>query len=174
MKWDIGESYISPHYLASYFSCLMSNFGFMLLDQIQSDLTLAQKAKDQVRVDCLRFLLGAVFNLQIEKGKDYVLTDADVMTVVAKQVKTHNESIGMFEKGGRQDLVEREEAELAILQSYLPVQMAEEEIRFKIEDLRKKNPTSDFGTLMKLAMGELRGKADGVVVAKVVKEVVTS
>lgn len=112
--------------------------------------------------------------MQIEKGKDYVLTDADVMTVVAKQVKTHNESIEMFEKGGRQDLVEREKAELAILQGYLPEQMSETEIRNKIVEIRKNNPQADFGTLMKLAMGEFRGKADGAAVARVVKEIAIS
>lgn len=143
----------------------------MLLDKIQSDLAAAQKARDQVKVDCLRFLLGGVFNLQIEKGKGYQLTDADVLTVVAKQVKTHNESIEMFAKGNRQDLVNREKSELAILQSFLPAQMSESEVRNKIEEIRKQNSGVDFPTLMKLVMGELRGKADGGLVARIVKEV---
>lgn len=97
----------------------------MLLDQIQSEVALAQKNRDQLRVDTLRFLLGAVFNLQIEKGKNYVLTDVDVLSVIAKQVKTHNESIEMFTKGNRVDLVDREKAELVILQAYLPAQMSD-------------------------------------------------
>ncbi len=142
----------------------------MLLDQIQSDLAAAQKARDRLRVDTLRFLLGAVFNLQIEKGKDYQLTDADVLSVVARQVKTHNESIEMFTKGKRQDLVDREKAELVILRGYLPAQMSEEEIRNKIEEIKKANQSADFGTLMKMAMGELRGKAGGEIVAKIVKD----
>lgn len=149
----------------------------MLLDTIQSDLAAAQKARDQARVDCLRFLLGAVFDLQIEKYPPSKggppaggLTNADVLSVISKQVKTHKESIEMFEKAGRKDLVDREKSELGILQSYLPTQAGEEEIRSKIEDIRQKNPTADFGTLMKLAMGELRGKADGAVVSKIVKE----
>lgn len=91
----------------------------MLLDKIQQDLATAQKARDQARVDCLRFLLGAVFNLQIEKGKDYVLSNADVLSTITKQVKTHQESIAMFTQGNRQDLVDREKAELAILQKWL-------------------------------------------------------
>lgn len=138
----------------------------MLLDKIQSDLAAAQKARDQVKIDCLRFLLGAVFNLQIEKGKDYTLTDADVLSVIAKQVKTHNESIAMFIQGNRQDLVDREKTELATLRAYLPPQMTESEVRDRISDIRKNNPGADFGSLIKLAMGELRGKADGAVVAK--------
>lgn len=145
----------------------------MLLDQIQQAVAGAQKARDQIKVDTLRFLLGAVFNLQIEKGKDYKLIDADVLSVVAKQVKTHNESIEMFTKGNRLDLVEREKAELSILQSYLPAQMTDEELRSKIKDLKTANPGADFPTLMKLVMGELRGKADGGLVARIVKEVIT-
>lgn len=143
----------------------------MLLDQIQLDVAAAQKARNQVKVDCLRFLLGAAFNLAIEKGKDYVLTDADVLSVVKKQVKTHQESIDMFTKGNRNDLVEREKAELVILQAYLPAQMGEDEVKKKVTEVVKANAGADFGTLMKLVMAELKGAADGAMVAKLVKEV---
>lgn len=142
----------------------------MLLDQIQSELAQAQKNRDQLKIDTLRFLLGAAFNLQIEKGKDYVLTDNDLLNVISKQVKTHKESIEMFIQGKRQDLVDREEAELVILQNYLPVQMTEAKLKVKIEELKKNNPDADFGSLMKLAMGELKGKAGGAIVAKILKE----
>lgn len=141
----------------------------MLLDQLQSDLAAAVKARDQLKVDTLRFLLGAIFNFQIEKSKDYVASDNDVLNVISKQVKTHRESIEMFEKAKRADLVDREQSELKILQSYLPAQLSEEEIKNKIEEIRKNNLGADFGTLMKLAMIELRGKADGALVAKWLK-----
>lgn len=141
----------------------------MLLDQIQSELNAAVKNRDQVRVDTLRFLLGAIFNFQIEKGKDYVASDNDVLNVIAKQVKTHKESIEMFQKAGRQDLVDREQSELKILQGYLPAQLSDEEIKNKIEEIKKNNPGADFGTLMKAAMAELRGKADGAKVAEWLK-----
>ncbi|MEK7127880.1 MAG: GatB/YqeY domain-containing protein [Patescibacteria group bacterium] len=142
----------------------------MLLDQIQSELTQAVRDKNQLKVDTLRFLLGAAFNLQIEKGRDYVLTDNDVLSVVAKQIKTHKESIEMFGKGGRQDLVDRETAELAILQSYMPQQLSEEEVKVKIIEIKNNNPGADFGTLMKLSMADLRGQADGTLVAKYVRD----
>ncbi|MBI3559480.1 GatB/YqeY domain-containing protein [Candidatus Gottesmanbacteria bacterium] len=149
----------------------------MLLDQIQSKLAQAQKNRDQLKIDTLRFLLGAAFNLQIEKGKNYALTDNDILNVISKQVKTHKESIEMFTRGKRQDLVDQEKAELEILKSYLPVrqaglpaQMSESEIRSLISEIRKNNPGADFGTLMKLATGELKGKADGSLVAKILKE----
>ena len=141
----------------------------MLLDQIQTQLTAAQKSRDQLTVDTLRFLLGGVLNYQIDKGKDYVVTDNDVLNVISKQVKTHKESIEMFEKAARKDLVDRETAELKILQTYLPAQMTEEETRNKIQEIKAQNPGADFGTLMKLAMTELRGKADGAIVAKWLK-----
>ena len=145
----------------------------MLLDQLQSELNAALKNRDQLRVGTLRFLLGAIFNFQIEKGKDYVACDNDVLNIIARQVKTHRESIEMFGKGGRNDLVDREKAELAILESYLPAQMSEGEIKVKITQIMENNPGLDFGGLMKLAMGELRGKADGAVVSRLVKEVVS-
>jgi uncharacterized protein YqeY len=143
----------------------------MLLDQLQSDLSAAMKGRDQLRVDTLRFLLGAIFNFQIEKGKDYIATNNDILNVISKQVKTHTESIEMFTKAGRSDLVDRETAELEILKKYLPAQMTESDIRDRISDIRRKNPELDFGGLMKLAMAELRGKADGAVVARIVEEI---
>jgi uncharacterized protein YqeY len=142
----------------------------MLLDQIQQQVAVAQKSRDQLRVDTLRFLLGAVFNFQIEKGKDHVASDNDVLNVIAKQVKTHNESIEMFTKAGRNDLVEREKAELEILKAFLPAQMSEEEVVKIIKEIAAKNPGADFGTLMKLSMAQLRGKADGAIVSRLVKE----
>lgn len=148
----------------------MLTYAKMLLDQLQLDLTSAVKSRDQVRVDTLRFLLGGIFNFQIAKGKDYMATDSDVLTIISKQVKTHKESIEMFTKGGRDDLVKREKAELEILGGYLPQQIGEQEIREKIEKIKKDNPQADFGMLMKLAMGELKGKADGNIIARLVRE----
>lgn len=149
----------------------------MLLDQIRSDLNSALKSKDQGKVDTLRFLLGAIHDLEITKyppSKGGKITDDDVVAVIQKQVKTHKESMDMFAKGSRQDLVEREGLQLRILESYLPKQMSDSDIRSKVEEMRKNNPEADFGKLMKLVMGELRGKADGSVVSQVVKEVLSS
>lgn len=143
----------------------------MLTSQLQADLAAALKAGDRRKVDTLRFLLGAIFNFQIEKGKDYVANDSEVLGIIAKQIKTHKESIEMFAKAGRGDLVEKEEEELKILQSYLPAQMGEEEVRAKIRELVAANSQADFGTIMKLAMAKLQGKAEGAMVAKIVREV---
>ena len=144
----------------------------MLLDKIQADINQALRDRNQMKVNCLRFLLGAVFNLQIEKYPPSVggsLTDDDILTVITKQVKTHKESIEMFAKGGRADLVSKETAELTILESYLPQQLTEEEIAVIVQKIKEANSGADFGTLMKLVMAELKGKADGAVVSKYVR-----
>lgn len=147
----------------------------MLLDQIKADLVSAQKNREQEKIDTLRFLLGEVQNYRISRttnGKEYELKDEDVSLVLAKQVKTHKESIEMFEKGGRKDLVEKEQAQLVILQSYLPEQMGEEEIRNKIQEIVISHKGEDFGTMMKLGMAELKGKADGALVSKILREMI--
>lgn len=148
----------------------------MLLDKLQTDLASAQKNRDQARIDTLRFLLGAVFNLQIEKYPPSKggppaggLTDADVQSVIKKQVRTHQESIMMFEKANRADLVAKEKAELAVLQAYLPPAMGESEVQAVVAKVMSANPGADFGQLMKLAMQELQGKADGSLVSKILK-----
>lgn len=159
----------------------------MLLDKVQSDLNAAMKAHDQARVDTLRFLLGAVKNFGIEKYPSSSrtggisegqsppgLTDDDVLSVISKQVKSHKESIEMFKQGNRPELVEKETAQLAILQGYLPAQKSEQEIKSKIEEIKSSNPGADFPTLIKLAMGELRGKADGSVVSRLLRDIMAS
>ncbi len=146
----------------------------MLLAKIKSDLVQAQKDRDQEKIDTLRFLLGALKNVRIEKypqGDDSSLTDEDVSLVLQKQVKTHKESVEMFKTGNRQDLVDKEEAQLLILQSYLPKQMGESEVTAKIQQIRASNPDADFGTMMKLSMAELKGQTDGNTVSKILREV---
>lgn len=149
----------------------------MLLDQIQSDLNSALKNREREKLETLRFLIGAIKNLGIEKylpGSQGPpaggLTDEDVLSVLSKQVKTHKESIEMFQKGNRQDLVDREQTQLIILQSYLPAQMSEEDVRLQLSKLVSENSGKDFGTMMKMAMVELKGKVDGNTVSKILRE----
>jgi hypothetical protein len=145
----------------------------MLLDKLQTDLTQAVKARDKLRIATLRFLLGEIYRFQMDRYPPSVggtLTENDVLNIISKQVKSREESIDMFEKGNRQDLVDRETVEMEILMAYLPVQLDENEVRSKIEEVKGKNQGADFGTLMKLVMVELKGKADGTTVSKLVKE----
>lgn len=92
----------------------------MLVEQIKNDLKTALKQKDEVAVSTLRFLLAAIQNKEIELKKRGKLSNEEVVAVIKKQVKEHQESIQAYRQGKRNDLVEKEKQELAILNNYLP------------------------------------------------------
>lgn len=153
----------------------MSNlkFEYMLLEKIQSDLTTAMKARDQERVDTLRFLIAAVKKFDIDTylpGSTQSLTEADVVKIVQKQVKTHRESIEAFQKAGRTDLVQKEQAQLAILETYMPKELTDTEIAAIVAKVKAAG-AANFGQAMGMAMKEVAGRADGGRVAALVKEV---
>lgn len=147
----------------------------MLHQQIEADLKSALKSGDKEKAGVLRFLISAVKNLQIEKkaqGKEF-LPDEDIISVLKRQVKQRKDSIEGYEKGGRADLAEKEKAELAVLESYLPAQMDEAKIREAVKAKKEALGISDksgFGKLMGAVMGELKGQADGEAVKKAVEE----
>lgn len=153
----------------------------MLQEKLNADLKEALKTGDTLKVSTLRFLLAAVHNREIElRGSGKKLTDEEILGVIGKQVKQHRESVESFEKGGRPELVEKEKAELAILQSYLPQQLGEEEIRSRVKEAIEQSAfakasadrlsNKDMGTVMKAVMPPLKGQADGAVVRRVVEE----
>jgi uncharacterized protein YqeY len=143
-----------------------------LLDRIQDDLKRSLKAKDGSRVSVLRFLLAAVKNREIEKKES--LSDDEILAEIASSAKRRRESIEAFKNGDRQDLVDKEEAELAILAEYLPAQMSAEEVRLIAEEIigavNARSP-ADIGAVMKEIMPRVRGKADGKVVNQIVREI---
>ena len=145
-----------------------------LIEKIQNDLTDAQKKKSELNVSTLRFLLSAVKNREIELrplGKD--ISDIEVLPVIAKQAKQRKESIVEFQKAGRKDLVEKETAELSILESYLPAQLSEDEVRVLVDEAvsqTEASSISDVGKVMALLMPKVRGKVDGSLVSRLVKE----
>lgn len=135
----------------------------MLLDEIKQQITEALKARDTRRVETLRFLLSAIRNAGIAKygaGGEEQMTDQDIIDVMRKQVKTRQESIEAFSKAGRTDLVEKEEQERAILQSFLPKDLSDEELKGLLEPLLASGE-KHMGTLMKQAMQLVQGRADG-------------
>jgi uncharacterized protein YqeY len=145
-----------------------------LIEQIQEDLKRSMKAKDGNRVSVLRFLLSAIKNREIEK-KDS-LDEEEVLAEITSSAKRRRESMEAFKEGGREDLVEKEEAELAILQEYLPEQLSPDEIRSVVQevvDAVGASTAADLGKVMKELMPKLRGKADGKLVNDIVREILS-
>jgi uncharacterized protein YqeY len=142
-----------------------------LKDQIASDLKQALKAGDDTRKRTLRLLMAAVHNAEIEKGAE--LDDPGILGVIAKQVQQRHDRAEEFRRGQRQDLVDKEGAEAAVLQGYLPAAMSREEIveaaRKVIAEVGAQGPR-DMGKVMGPLTAQLRGRADGSEVAAVVRE----
>lgn len=145
-----------------------------LQERLAADVKQAQKERDTTRVSVLRLVRAGVKNAEIAKGAP--VDDAGVIDVIAREVKQHRESIAEFAKGNRQDLVAKEEAELAILFEYLPKQMSHEEIvaaaRQMVEQVGARGP-GDKGRVMSQLMPQLKGRADGREVSDVVSELLT-
>lgn len=142
-----------------------------LQERLTADLKQALKTGDTTRRSVIRLIRAGIKNAEIAKNAP--LDDAGVMEVLAKQVKQHRESIAEFAKGHRQDLVAKEEAELAIVLEYLPKQMSREEIvaaaRQVMEQVGARGP-GDKGKVMSRLMPQLKGRADGREVSDVVSE----
>src|SRR5581483_4652163 len=128
------------------------------------------KARDQVRVDTLRSALSGFTYKRTEAGAE--LSESDELDVVRKQVKQRNDSHAEFSKAGRADLAEKEARERDILMAYLPAQKSPEEVRAVVKAIVAELPGQgrNQGSVMKLAMAQLRGVADGNVVRQVVTE----
>jgi uncharacterized protein len=137
----------------------------MLSRQIDEDLKDAMRAKDSGRLSVLRMLKAALKNAAIEKaGADAELGDSDAIAVIRKQVKQRQDSIASFEKGRRPELAEKEKAEMAVLNAYLPQAMSEEEVRKLVrETIAETGATSraQMGAIMKALGPKVAGRADG-------------
>jgi uncharacterized protein YqeY len=157
-----GEKVIDSHTMA-------------LKDSIQEALKGALKQQQRVEVATLRLLLSEIKNTEIAQQKP--ADDNKVFDVITKEVKRRRESIEAFKKGNRSDLVAQEEAELAILMSYLPEQMSRAEImaaaRQVIDAVGAHGP-SDKGKVMSQLMPQLKGKADGKEVSEIVTELLAA
>ncbi len=141
-----------------------------LLDKVNQDLIIAQKSRDSMAVSTLRLLLADVKNAQIAKGKD--LTNEELIDQIQKSAKRHKESIEAYQKGGRADLVNKEKAELELLNKYLPSQLSDEEIAKVVDDVISSSGASgvsDMGRVMGEVMAKVKGRADGNVVSKIVR-----
>jgi uncharacterized protein YqeY len=146
-----------------------------LKDNIQEALKGALKRQQRVEIATLRLLLSEIKNAEIAQQKP--ADDNKVLDVITKEVKRRRESIEAFKKGNRSDLVAQEEAELAVLMSYLPEQMSRAEImaaaQQAVDAVGAKGP-SDKGKVMSQLMPQLKGKADGKEVSEIVSELLVA
>ncbi|HET9392779.1 MAG TPA: GatB/YqeY domain-containing protein [Candidatus Rubrimentiphilum sp.] len=141
-----------------------------LKDRIAADLKEAMKARDQLRLDTLRSVLSGFTYKRTEAGVE--LTDADEADVVRRQVKQRNDAAAEFEKAGRKELAEKELREREILTAYLPAQKSADEIRAIVRAIVAELPQGgrNQGAVMKVAMPQLKGQADGNLVRQIVTE----
>ena len=133
--------------------------------QVMSDLKDAMKARDTVALTTLRALKTALTNAAIESGnKDNVVSDADALALVRKQIKQRNDSIEQFESAGRAELADNEKAEIVVLEKYLPAALSAEEVSAIVADAISETGASsrtDMGKVMKIVQEKVAGRADG-------------
>ncbi len=142
-----------------------------LVEKINSDMITYMKNKDSFSLGVIRMVKGAI---QLEKiNKKRELNDDEVIAVISKQIKMRNDSIKEFEKANRTDLVEQNQKEIAILNTYMPEQLSDEEVNKIIDEaFAKLNPTSskDMGIIMKEISPKVKGKADMGKVNSIIKD----
>ncbi len=161
----------------------------MITEEIKKDLISALKEKNESTVSTLRMVTSSIFNKEMEKRvkvleaepnlteeqlKEKIkLTDEEVIEVLSSEVKKRRDSIAQFEQGGRPELAAGEKAEMEILMKYLPEEMTEEEIRKIVKEAIAKSGATDMkgiGLVMKEVQPQTKGRADGNLVAKIVRE----
>ena len=144
-----------------------------LKDRLVADMTQAMKAKDANKLSTLRMAKAALMNEENKRGVGTVLTDDEVTKILQSLVKQRKDSISQYESAGRAELAEKEQAELAVLEEYLPKAASQEEIAAAVEAAISETGASsmkEMGAVMKAALAKLAGKtADGKMVSETVK-----
>ena len=142
-----------------------------MLDQLQEELKIAMKAGEKAKMMGLRNIIGKIKAAQIDKGE--TLTNEESSKILKTAAKQLKESIDQYQKGGRDDLAEKEAFELTLLEKYLPEQLSEEQIRQTVKNIVKNTGAGsmqDMGKVMGAAIKEFAGSADGKLVQKIVQE----
>ena len=141
-----------------------------MFDQIQNDMKTALKNGEKVKVNILRLLISKLNNKAIEVGSS--LDEKQILQVIQKTAKQHKESIRMYKDGNREDLVKQEQAELDIVEEYLPSMMSEEEVNTVVESIIQETGATtmaDFGKVMPQVMKKGAGKIDGSIAQSILK-----
>ena len=143
----------------------------MLKEKLMGDLKESMREKDVIRKNVIQMVRAAI--LQIEKDKGSEVDDGKILEIIAKEVKTRNDSLADFEKGGREDLVEQAKREIEILSEYLPKQLSKDELKEKVSKIIEEvgaTSMKDMGIVMKEAKAQIGAAADGRSINEVVKE----
>ncbi len=147
-----------------------------LKEQLTEDLKEAMRAKDQDRMTAIRMLKAAISNYEIARTDPknpqhgQPVTEADLTRVVENQIKQRRDSIELYQKGNRPELAAKEEAEIRVLEKYMPQQLSREQIRAEVEKVMADLGTREFPKVMRESAARLKGRADGRLVNEVVKE----
>ncbi len=142
-----------------------------LEQKLVDDMKSAMKSGDKMVLGTIRMLRAQLKNASIAKGKD--LSDEDVIDILSREAKKRKESLELYKKGGRADLVEKEEKELAIITSYLPEQLSQDEIEKIVDEIIAETGAEslrDMGKVMGAVMQKVKGRADGKIVQEIVKK----
>jgi uncharacterized protein len=140
--------------------------------KIKEDLKQAQLLRNENSISTLRLLISEINNLKIQKGEE-TLPDSDVVSVIQKELKKRREASSEFRKGNREELAQKEEAEAAVLEQYLPDQLSDEELTKFVEDSINEvgaKEIKDMGRVIGVVMSKTAGKADGSRISALVKE----
>ncbi len=141
-----------------------------LEEKIENEIKAGMKSRDKIKISTLRMVKNDIVNLKLDHGKKKI-TDEEIIKILQRQVKQHKDSIEQFEKGKRQDLVDKEKKELGILLNYMPEQLSDKELEKIAGDALREagiSGKSAMGKVMKIVMEKVRGKADGKRVSMIV------
>jgi len=144
-----------------------------LRERLDADMKEAMRAKDQLRLDVVRAVKSAVKYREVEGEKAVVLDEAGILQVLGSEIKKRRDSVEQYRAGGREELARKEEAEIALLQAYLPKQLSAEELGRKVDEAIAKagaKGPKDMGLVMKALLPEVQGRADGKAVSELVKQ----
>jgi uncharacterized protein len=148
-----------------------------LKEQLDVDLKEAMRAREQDRVRAIRLVKAAISNLEIARTDPknpqhgQPVTEGDLLRVVDNQIKQRRESIDLYTKGNRPELAAQEEAEIHVLEKYMPQQLSRDQIKAEIEKVIADLGTSEFPKVMRESANRLKGRADGKLVNQVVREI---
>lgn len=143
----------------------------LLTDKILEDLKNSQLQRDEVKVATLRLLVSEMNNSKIAKGEN--LSNEDILAVISREIKKRREAAAGFRQGNREESAQKEEAEISVLENYLPQQLSDEELTKLVEEsITEVGAASiaDMGKVMSMVMGKAAGKAEGSRVSSLVKE----